>query len=61
MQALLRGEGTVLHELRDHVLVVVDPVANALSSTAVRTQVAQVMGTPLLGDQIDERYGCLRW
>lgn len=61
VQALLRGEGTVLHELRDHVLVVVDPVTNALSSTAVRTQVAQVMGTPLLGDQVDERYKCLWW
>lgn len=44
MAALLSGEGTVLHELRDRVLVVVDPVANALSSTAVRTQVAQVPG-----------------
>ena len=42
MDALLRADGTLLHELREHVLVVVEPVASALSSTAVRAQVAQV-------------------
>lgn len=42
MDALLRADGTLLHELREHVLVVTEPVASALSSTAVRAQVAQV-------------------
>ncbi|KAK9842278.1 hypothetical protein WJX81_004237 [Elliptochloris bilobata] len=45
VEALLSQEGTLVQELRGHVLVVTDPVASALSSTAVRAQTAQ--GRPI--------------
>lgn len=42
VEALLHQEGTVLHELRDRVAVIHDPVQNDISSTIVRSEIAEV-------------------
>ena len=39
MAALVDAPGTVLHELRDSILIVQDPITNDVSSTKLRQQV----------------------
>lgn len=42
MEALLGAEGTLLHELREHIIIVTEPLPSTLCSSALRALVAQV-------------------